>query len=89
VSSAPRFGLGNLTFDAPARHGAFCDRTQLYDLTNDPLEQTNLATPALLPQHRATYDALMQLLLQHVATVEAANPAVARRGAAGLRACAP
>ena len=42
-AGAMRFGLGNMTYDAAARHPAFCHRRQLYDLSSDPLEATNLA----------------------------------------------
>ena len=67
-------GLGNMTYDAVARHPAFCDRVQLYDVASDPLEQDNLARA----QPRV-YAELLGLILKHVQRVEAGNPAVARR----------
>ena len=57
-----------------------------YDLTADPLELTNLARAR--PE---VYRRLLTLLLAHVRTVEAGNPAIARQGAAraaGLMGCA-
>ena len=71
-----RFGLGNMTFDAVARHPAFCDARQLYDLRKDPLEQHNLAR-----EHPAKCAELLAVLEAHVLRVESANPAVARQAA--------
>ena len=79
-SHAGRFGLGNMTYDGPARHPAFCTRpSQLYDLTADPLEQRNLA--GFRPDVQAR---LLALLLAHVRMVEAGNPAVARQAKSSL-----
>ena len=74
VGVTRRFGLGNMTYDAAARHAAFCDRRQLYDLVADPLEQTNLAA-----QQLEVYAQLLELLISHVRRVEAGNPAIARQ----------
>ena len=83
-AAAPRrFGLGNMTYDASARHPAFCARRQLYDLVSDPLEQTNLA--AARPDK---YRELLAMLIRHVRRVEAANPAIARQGAHSMLGCA-
>ena len=71
---AKRFGLGNMTYDSPARHPAFCEVRQLYDLSADPLERTNLVTAR--PDKAAE---MLQLLVAHVRRVEAGNPAVARQ----------
>ena len=80
--SGLRFGLGNMTFDAAARHPAsFCDRRQLYNLRDDPLEQKNLAT-----SQPDVYDRLLSKLLDHVRSVEAANPAIVR-AQGGLMGC--
>ena len=72
--SLKRFGLGNMTYDAAARHPAFCATRQLYDLRSDPLEQHNLVT-----EQPGKYAELLHVLESHVHVVEAANPAVARQ----------
>ena len=83
-SPTARFGLGNMTYDAAARHPAFCARpAQLYDLEADPLEQTDLA-----PSRPDVYARLLDVLLAHVRTVEAGNPAIARQGAESRLGCA-
>ena len=61
----------NMTYDAVARHAGFCDRRQLYNLDDDPLEQRNV-----VDAHPQLYDELLQLILRHVRRVEEANPAL-------------
>ena len=79
-----RFGLGNMTYDASARHAAFCARRQLYDLTSDALEQTNLVRT-----RPDKYRELLELLVRHVREVEAGNPAIAKQaGKRTLLGCA-
>jgi len=74
-----RFGLGNMTYDAAARHAAFCDRRQLYDLNTDPLEQHNIAR-----ERPEKYRELLAMLVQHVRIVEQGNPAISRQGKRSL-----
>ena len=64
-------GACNMTYDAVARHAGFCDRRQLYNLDDDPLEQRNV-----VDAHPQLYDELLQLILRHVRAVEEANPAL-------------
>ncbi|KAL1515089.1 hypothetical protein AB1Y20_004153 [Prymnesium parvum] len=65
-------GKCNMTYDAVARHPAFCDRRQLYNLKEDPLEQRNV-----VQQHPELYDELLALIVAHVRRVEQSNPAIA------------
>eukprot|EP00308_Calcidiscus_leptoporus_P015307 CAMPEP_0119390766 /NCGR_PEP_ID=MMETSP1334-20130426/114611_1 /TAXON_ID=127549 /ORGANISM="Calcidiscus leptoporus, Strain RCC1130" /LENGTH=59 /DNA_ID=CAMNT_0007413331 /DNA_START=27 /DNA_END=202 /DNA_ORIENTATION=+ len=59
-----------MTYDAVARHAAFCDGRQLYNMEEDPLEQHNVVREK--PQ---LYAELFELIRGHVAHVEARNPA--------------
>ena len=79
-SGAKRYGLGSMTYDAPARHAAFCDRQQLYNLEVDPLEEHNV-----IDAHPVHYKELLRRLQVHVQLVEASNPAGT---SLGVRQCA-
>lgn len=73
----------NMTYDAVARHSGFCDRRQLYNIVEDPLEQNNVVAA-----HPQLYDQLLALVVAHVRRVEPANPAIGGRPvSATLRQC--
>jgi len=67
-------GACNMTYDAVARHAGFCDRKQLYHLTEDPLEQHNV-----VDEHPELYDELLELIIAHAHRVEPSNPAILNR----------
>ena len=67
-------GACNMTYDAVARHPGFCDRKQLYNTRDDPLEQRNL-----VDEHPVLYDELLRLIVEHAHRVEPSNPAIANR----------
>lgn len=74
-------GACNMTYDAVARHAAFCDRRQLYNTEADPLEQRNL-----VEAQPRVYDELLALIVAHVRSVEAGNPSI-RNPSNKLRMC--
>jgi hypothetical protein len=49
VSSGRRYGLGSMTYDAFARHSAFCDRQQLYHVEVPVMPLSRLPFHALGP----------------------------------------
>ena len=57
-----------MSYDAPARHPAFCSRQQLYDQQEDPLEQRNV-----IAEHAEVAGRLRRLVFAHVALMEAAT----------------